>query len=271
MPTDPPDHDLLPTPDAAKTLGVSEKYFTRLVDALGIEPARAGSKTQPRMWLRSVVESLRTGPAWDELQAAIAREQAVRAAVTELTSLHPDWRRAIAPAAAAMFQFNRYIKWAICSELHREELYRLKSRFLEVLHAEKLCTRVVLHEATDSDDPTAPVREYLAFTFMIEAREYKWHSPRKQVTWEYTLSPEEADPARPKWVANAGPKPVALEEADFVRAEAIIRVVVAGADREAEEAAKKERAEHAARMRAEGLARQAALRQTREDSESGQA
>jgi hypothetical protein len=269
MPADTPDPDLLSTPDAARALGVPEKHFTRLAHALGIEPARPGSKTQPRMWLRSVVESLRTGPAWDELRAAVEREQAVAAAVAELAALHPDWRRAIPPAAAAMFQFNRYIKCATCSELHREELYRLKARFLEVLYGEKLCTRVALHEATDADDPAVPVREYLAFTFVVEGREFKWHSPRKQVAWEYVLSPAgEPDPLRPRWAPNAGPKPVTLDEAEFVRAEAVIRVVVAGADREAEEAAQKARAERAARMRAEGLARQAALRKAEENGEA---
>src|SRR3954467_11008323 len=109
--------DLVSTPEAARLLGVPEAEFSRLVHALELEPARPGSKTQPRLWQRSLVEALKAGPEGAELHEAVARKQQIEALLAELAVRYPQWQAALRSAADALFNFNRYAKWTRCSRL----------------------------------------------------------------------------------------------------------------------------------------------------------
>lgn len=265
--------DLISTFAAAELLGVAEAYFTEAADAAGFEAAVPGSKTQPRQWRRAEVLAFGDGPHGVEMRATVIRDGLVEAEAVALAAKYAGWKAAAGEAAAAMFQFNRYVKWATCSHARRKELYTLKGRFIRALCAGGFCVAVVEHAAQvgadeDGDGEPDETREFLAFKFRIDDQPFSWHLPKHQVSWSYTLSEPEAEAAmgNANWRPKAGPKPVSLDAAEFVAAEALIRFVLAG--HAADETAERERAkqERAARMRAEGLARQAELRKQEGES-----
>lgn len=265
-----PQSELISTFAAAELLGVPEAYFTEAADAAGFEAAVPGTKTQPRQWRRAEVIAFGDGPHGIEMRATLVRDDVVEAEVVALATKYAEWKAAAGAAAAAMFQFNRYVKWATCSHARRKELYSLKGRFIRALCAGGFCTAVVEHVAQvgadeDGDGEPDETREFLSFKFRIDDRPFSWHLPKHHVSWPYTLAaPEPAATANPAWRPKAGPKPISLDAAEFVTAEALIRFVLAG--HAADEAAERERAkqERSARMRAEGLARQAELRKAGE-------
>jgi hypothetical protein len=262
------DLDLVPTPEAAAIVGVPEPEFTRLVDVLHLEPARPGTKTTPRQWLRSVAEQLRDGPEGAELREAVVRKALLADAYRALEAQYAPWRAALKDAATAMFQFNRWIKHATFSRLRQRELYDLKNRFIEMLYQIGLCKELLLHAATlldDDEEETAETRaprEFLAFTFEIDGQEFEWHQPRKTVAFAYEVTaPLARDYERGEWHPKGGPKRVTLTPDEFFQAEALIRFVLRmrAAEKEQERRAESQRRKE--QMRAEGLARQAELRQ----------
>lgn len=283
------DADLVPTPEAARLMGVPEEEFTRLVKALDLQPARAGSKSQPRLWHRSLVEQLHRGPEGEELRQAVVRKEQVRAIRHRLAERYPDWRQALRPAAEALFNFNRLTKYGSCSRLRRRELYDLKDKVLRLLYGLGLCQQASLHavegEEIDCDVCEGAGRdwqdvacrrcagkgvlvpegalEYVLFCFQIDGQWFEWHAPRKAVRWPFT--PTET-PERPRtWKPKAGEKPVMLTSAvDFLEAEAHLKFVLRRFDEEQEVKKREERKRRAEQMRREGLERQARLRAERE-------
>jgi len=261
--------DLVPTPEAAAMIGVPEAEFTNLVDVLSLKAARPGSTTTPRMWDRALIEQLRDGPEGHELREAAARKTRIKDAFSELEARYAAWRSALKDAAAAMFQFNRWIKHATASRLRTRELYDLKNQFIELLYALGLCKELLLHAVVlaDEDDedgePTTQAREYLCFLFDIDGQEFEWHQPRRSVVFEYALTAPADDGPRPEWKPRGGPKKVTLTPEEFFQAEALIRFVLK--KRKDEKEAERRAAGQARReqMRAEGLARQAELRRQR--------
>lgn len=260
--------DLVPTPEAAAMIGVPEAEFTNLVDVLSLKAARPGSTTTPRLWDRALIEQLRDGPEGHELREAAARKERIKAAFAELEARYAAWRTALKDAAAAMFQFNRWIKHATASRLRTRELYDLKNQFIELLYALGLCKELLLHvvvlEDDEDDEPTTQAREYLSFLFDIDGQEFEWHQPRKSVAFDYALTAPLDDGPRPEWKPRAGPKKVTLTPEEFFQAEALIRFVLK--KRKDEKDVERRAAGQARReqMRAEGLARQAELRRQRE-------
>jgi len=229
-----------------------------------------GTKTQPRLWNRSAVESFGTGPHGAEIRAAVARASQVDAEVAALATRFPEWKAAIRLAADALFQFNRYAKWATCTPLRRRELYGLKGKLLRLLYAAGYCTAVVEQSVPEADDGEecdgVGPRVFLAFTFVIDGQRFSWHAPKHQIEWDYELTdPEPLEPNRAAWQPQAGPKLVSLDAVEFVAAEALIRFVLARAEADEEAERAREKQERAARMKAEGLARQAAMRQPTPD------
>lgn len=252
--------DRVTTEEAAAIVGVAVADFTDLTQALFLRAAVPGSRTQSRLWDRAEIEALRDGEAGQEARALAARDAEVEAVVGALAEEFPAWRDAAGPAAEALFQFNRYAKWAACSALRRRALYELKDELLGVLVDAGYCQSI--ESQTVSHPDTGGETEFLVLTFRIGGRWYDWHTPRAGVTWAYTLSPPPADrPTRPAWVPGAGPKPIRLDAAEFVRAEAVVRYVIGGYEAERAAADREARRQRAEQMRAEGLARRAALRE----------
>jgi hypothetical protein len=210
-----PDLDLVPTPEAAAIVGVPENEFTRLVNVLNIEPARPGTMTTPRMWLRMTAEQLRDGPEGQDLREAVARKARLKDAYAELETRYAPWRAALKDAATAMFQFNRWIKHATFSRLRQRELYDLKNRLIEMFYQLGLCKELLLHTATlldeedEESEETRQPREFLAFTFEIDGQEFEWHQPHKAVSFKYELTPPlPRSVARGEWHPSSGPKRV---------------------------------------------------------------
>jgi hypothetical protein len=252
---------LISTPEAAKLLGVPERYFTDMANSIGFEAAVPGTKTQPRLWERAEVEAFGKSAYGQEMRETMAHDTHVQEIVTSLDATYPDWKTALRPAADAMFQFNRYTKYATCTPNQRQELYGLKAHFIEALCSMNLC--VGLREDVVERDSAEEegIEEYLMFAFEIEGQRYFWHLPKQRVSWAYTLTPLPADsPTRPAWQPGVGPKPISLRTDEFALAEGHIRFILAKveAEEEAREAARKQA--YAAQMRAEGLARQKAMR-----------
>lgn len=281
--------ELISTPDAARLLGVPEEEFTRLAKTLELQAARPGSKTQPRLWHRGLVEQLHSGPEGAELRDAVVRKAKVRAIRESLADRYPDWRKALRPAAEALFHFNRFTKHEACSRLRRRELYDLKDKFLRLLYNLGLCQEASLHAVEGSEidcdlcdgagrdwrDLACPrcdgkgvlipegALEYVLFCFLVEGQWFEWHAPRKGVKWSFT--PTEPGDRRRDWKPRAGEKPVGLEaETDFLEAEAHLKFVLHAYDDEQTEKHKEDRKRRAEQMRREGLERQARLRAERE-------
>jgi hypothetical protein len=279
------DTDLVSTPEAASLLGVPEAEFSRLARALELEPARQGTKTQPRTWQRSMIEQLQHGPEGAELRGAVVRKEKVGAIRLELEARYPDWKQALRPAALALFNFNRLTKWATCSRLRRRELYDLKYRVVRLLYELGLCQEASLHTVAGTEIDCdlcegagqdwrelpcprcggrgvmvgdAPL-EYVFFCFLVDGQWFEWHSPRKAVSWPFTVT--EPGPPRPDWQPRAGEKPVLMEaDADFLEAEAHLRFVLDKVAQEKEAAREAQRQKRWGAMRQEGLERQARLR-----------
>src|SRR4051812_1025466 len=122
--------DLIPTPAAAELLGVPEPAFTNLARCLELEAARPGSRTTPRMWSRQLIEDLARSPEAEEVRESERRKELLSVRKAALAERYPQWRDALRPAAQALFDFNRFSKWATCTPLRRRELYDLKDRAL---------------------------------------------------------------------------------------------------------------------------------------------
>ncbi|HMI82556.1 MAG TPA: hypothetical protein VK550_00615 [Polyangiaceae bacterium] len=119
---------------AARILGVSPKVLAKIV-------APVDKAKNPHY---------RTGPEvllYDPCDLLGAKEKRTyREAVTKRTiSKSKDWPAlmrarygspdaAIPDAAEALFNLNRYTRHATCSTLHRDEIFRLKSRFIRMLY-----------------------------------------------------------------------------------------------------------------------------------------
>ncbi|MGL6073463.1 MAG: hypothetical protein ACRC8S_04795 [Fimbriiglobus sp.] len=253
---------LISTPEAAELLGVPERYFTDMANSIGFEAAVPGTKTQPRLWHKADINAFGRGPYGQEMLETLARDAQVEAIVTSLDDTYPEWKTAIRPAADAMFQFNRYTKYASCTPNRRQELYGLKDHFMEALCSMDLCVGIredVVEK--DSDDDEEGVQEYLMFAFEIEGQRFSWHLPKHRVSWAYTLTPlPETTSTRPAWQPGLGPKPISLGTEEFILAEAHIRFILAKVEAEEEAATARRKQEYAAKMRAEGLARQKAMR-----------
>lgn len=289
--------DLITTYEAAELMGVPEKEFTRLVRDLNLQAAQAGSKTQPRLWDRTVIEQLHHGPEGEEVRQTVQRKQQIEALfeTPTFTETYANWKDALRPAADAMFNFNRFTKWNDCSFLRRRELYKLKEDLIARLYQFGYCHSLRLH-TIDSEEEYCRAcegskqdwrgescstcegkgvivkrgqKEYLAFCFRIEDKYYNWHVPKGAVDFEYELkdAPEQTY-QHAEWSPRSGEKPIALEaEEDFLHAEALIRFVLQGfkqQERADKEEAKQKRREQ---MRQEGLARQAELRKAKEQAD----
>jgi hypothetical protein len=284
--------ELVSTHEAARLLGVPEAEFSRLVRALALEPARPGSKKQQRLWQRTLIEALKAGPEGAELREAVSRKQQIEALLADLAVRYPQWQAALRPAADALFNFNRYAKWARCSRLRRRELYALKDSLIHLLYERGLCRECCIHtvageeeecegcEGTGTDLAGVPCpgcagkgvladaapREYLAFWFIVDGQWFGWHTPRKSVLWSYQLTERLPDaPDRRQWQPNAPEKPIHLAAEEFLHAEAVLRFVLKGAAAERDAQRQQERQKRHEENRREGLARQAALRKEQEE------
>jgi hypothetical protein len=293
MTEDPLPPDLLSTPEAARFLGVPEPEFTRLASALELPVARPGSKTQPRLWNKAMIEALHNGPEGAELREAVVRKQQIEQMLAELAQSFPQWRDALKLAADALFNFNRLAKWASCSRLRCRELYELKEDMIRLFYEAGHCRGLVVHSVAVEEEcsacsgtgtdwqgqgcatcagsgliPASDLREYLSFCFQVQGNWYFWHTPRKGVHWPYQLTPLAPEaPQLGDWKPLGPAKPLTLAATDFLRAEALIRFVLRGReeDRQAERAA--ERQQRYEENRRAGLARQAALKKEQSETE----
>src|SRR5262245_46267170 len=145
------DARLVSTPEAARLLGVPEPELTRLVKCLELTPERPGTRTQPRLWSRALVDDLAKGPEAAELREAVARKERIAALHADLAAQYPDWRQALGAAADALFNFNRYSKWSACSRLRRRELYELKDRVIRLFYNLGLARGVNVHTVQGDD------------------------------------------------------------------------------------------------------------------------
>jgi hypothetical protein len=284
--TDKPDEDLVPTPEAARLLGVPEPDFTRLVRALGLEPARPGTRTQPRLWDGEVVRQLAASPEIDELRQSAVRHEQVRLLLAGLQTRYPEWRAALRPAADALFNFNRYSKWAGCSRLRRRELYDLKDKVIRIFYGLGLAREVLVHTAAGLDEdcpacegtgkdwhgqdcPTCAgrgqvrseePREFLHFCFHIDGAWYNWHQPRKAVQWPVEITPPlTGAPERPEWrpgsPEGAEKRVYLTSDEAFLEAEAHLRFVLKKHEEEQELQRQEERRRRWEENRRRGLAR----------------
>jgi hypothetical protein len=271
-----PEADLLPTPEAAALIGVPDAEFTRLAEVLNLKAARPGTTTTPRMWDRALIEQLRDGPEGEEIRQTANRKEQIKVAFVRLEEKYPRYRAALKDAAAAMFQFNRWIKHATCSRLRMRELYDLKNLFIELLYTLGLCKEVLEHrivledEEDESGEGITQVREFVCFLFDIDGQEFEWHQPRRSLTFEYTVTAPLPDaPPRAEWKPRAGPKRVTLTPEEFFEAETLIRFVLKKRKDEKEQERRAASQARREQMRAEGLARQAELRRQREADSEG--
>jgi hypothetical protein len=283
--TDTP-QDLLPTPEAARLLGVPEPDFTRLVRALDLRPARPGTRTQPRLWSGELLRQLAGSPEIDELRQSAGRHEQVRLLLAALEGRYPDWHAALRPAADALFNFNRYSKWATCSRLRRRELYDLKDKVIRLFYGLGLAREVLVHTAAGLDEDCAACegtgkdwrgqdcatcagrgqvrgdepREFLHFCFHIGGQWYNWHQPRKAVPWPVDITPPLAGvPERAGWqpgLAEGAEKRVYLTSDEaFLEAEAHLRFVLKKHEAEQEAQRQEERRQRWEENRRKGLAR----------------
>jgi hypothetical protein len=291
---DPHPPELLSTPEAARFLGVPEPEFTRLASALELPAARAGSKTQPRLWQRTTIEALNNGPEGAELREAVLRKQQIAQVLGELTLRYPQWREAVRSAADALFSFNRFAKWARCSRLRCRELYDLKDAMIRLLYEGGYCCGLAVHTVAQDEPcavcegagidwqglacarcagsgtvPSEGLLEYLAFCFQIDGHWYHWHLPRKSIYWAYELRTPPSDaPQFSEWQPLGPEKPIALAPDEFLQAEALIRFVLRGYAHEGHARQLEERQKRYEENRRAGLARQAELRKEQSEPES---
>jgi hypothetical protein len=267
-----PEPDLVSTPEAARLLGLPEQSFTHLVRCLRLEPARAGSRTQPRLWSRTLVEQLTGHPELLEVRGMAQRRQDCESLSSVLEGRYPDWRSALRPAAEALFSLNRYSKWDTCPLVRRTELYSLKLKVLHVFHELSLAQTIRIQSATDvaidcdicqasgHDWRGQACRhcdgrghrlglgrlEFVSFDFVIDGQLFRWHLPRKSASWTEQIEAPEEQPGESRgWQpGGAEEKPIQLSPEQFLEAEACLRFVLA---RHHEEQEKKRKDEARAR------------------------
>jgi hypothetical protein len=228
------------------------------------------------------VRQLAASPEIEELRQSVARKEQIRLLLAGLETRYPDWRTALRPAADALFNFNRYSKWATCSRLRRRELYDLKDRVIRLFHALGLAREVLLHTVAGLEEECATcegtgkdwrgqscgdcagrgqtrseeLREYLHFCFHIDGQWYNWHQPRKAVHWSVEITPPlTAGPERPGWQPATAEKEVYLtSEEAFLEAEAHLRFVLKKHEAELEQQRQEERRQRWEENRRRGLA-----------------
>jgi hypothetical protein len=137
-------------------LGITDAQFRRLAKQLQIEPEdyyrnphhRSGSRCP--LWPPESILDLVGGA---EVAAVHERSRKLQEAKKskrqqrrlKLQERYPDWHQALAPAADALFDLNRYAKWDTCSRKHREAIYGLKGGLIRLLYQLGYATEVKLH------------------------------------------------------------------------------------------------------------------------------
>jgi hypothetical protein len=272
---------LVSTPEAAEMLGVPESEFTRLAKVLALPVARAGSRTEPRMWSRTLIAELTSSPEADELRGAVARKEQIDGMLADLERRYPEWRTALQAAADALFNFNRYSKWSSCTCLRRRELYDLKDRVLRIFHELGLTHEVRLHRVAGQETEcqscegvgkdwrgqscggcsgsglvrAAQELEYLHFCFRIGDEWYNWHLPRRAAHWlEQVQFTETASERQETWKPRGAEKPVPLSAEEFLDAEAVVRFVLHKYGEEQEQKRLEERRRRGEEKRRQALA-----------------
>ena len=244
---------LLSTPAAAERLKIKPAQFRRLADKLGLGPEDWYKNPHYRsgplcpLWKPDDVDRLVGGPEIAALRARShkyreARKRKPKERRRMLAKRYPDWRDALPPAAEALFSLNRYAKWERCSPEHRDEIYELKNRMVEMVYQLGLAEEVKLHmvnrdalicwgcQGTGYRDcgrcqGTGYYREpdtveYVAFRFRVGDSLYAWHQPRELVHW-----PFEVKHGIEQWQPE-GEKPIKLNPHKFAGAKALIGYVL---------------------------------------------
>jgi len=245
-----PDHlTLVPTGDARLTRKVKPFAKYVLLENNGFGNQRMGYFAD-----REVVEKIKS-----EIQN-IPSPQERR--FKRFSRKYHDWRNAIPDACDAMFNLNRYAKYSRCTNEHREEIYKLKNRFIKLLYELGYCKTVILHseeippkvcwrcdgEGIDlkgfgecprcygSGWYVEPglTRDYLCFYFEVNGQNYSWHQP-----YEHVDFPVQFADAKTIDTGFVETKPIHLRPKKFAEAKDLIRWVLQEYQREMQKHGKK--------------------------------
>ena len=144
------------TPEAATELGISPAQFRRLVDMRSVEPVdyyknphyRSGPECP--LWSAKDIGRLKRTKDYQSIlsRAKPNPERAKARRAARFTRKYASVAEVLPDAGSAMFNLNRYAKWSSCSREHKEEIYKLKNQFVELLYARKCADRVYLHKQT---------------------------------------------------------------------------------------------------------------------------
>ena len=203
--------NLVGTAAASELLGVSVSQFRRLVESRNILPDKTCINPNYRsgppaaLWGRRTLARLRRskdlatarlrkgGPSPKDYSVTFAKRYATP---------HDD--DAIAAACEALFNLNRYTRHTTCSDANREEIFDLKTSFIERLYTaerftdrvEKL-TKTLPEKACFGCDGSgcercehtgifAKARDVASyvFTFTVNGRRYTWMQPDRVMAFE---------------------------------------------------------------------------------------
>jgi len=209
------DDGLVSTAAAAQKLGISDAQFRRIVTARGIEPddtyANPHYKSGPpaNLWSRRTVARLartkdvvkarenRGGKAPKDYKAAFDKR-------------YRSPEDALPDACEALFNLNRYTRHPTCTSEHRENIFDLKTDFIERLYClERFTDRVEKltkllpqkecfcegwqadcegHEKCEKCDGTGIFQEArevasYVFTFTVGKQRYTWMQPDFAMTF----------------------------------------------------------------------------------------
>lgn len=237
------DPNLLTSGAAARQLGISNAQFRKL----GVKPVKTYINVYKQccgLYSPEQIDSLRSDPRVEEAKqrsarAKEAKERRQKERQAKFEGLYPDWHDAVPDACDALFNLNRYAKYLRCSPGHKEEIYRLKNRLIQLLFEEGYCQECKEHlvqrpdlecwgcwgEGCERCDYTGLYRSgplvYIAFRFKVGDRFYAWHQPKDSVNWEISLTETPSD-----WEPEAGIKPLSLHQKDFAEAKALIKYIL---------------------------------------------
>jgi hypothetical protein len=162
---------------------------------------------------------------------------------------YPRWQSALGVGCEALFSLNRYTKHESCTRAHRDEIYRLKNRMVELLYHEGYSTQCYLHhqpipaqECFGCDGTgdhygdmcyrcggtgewrPATTFTFVCFRFGVEGTSYCWHQPKTFVTFKYETT---AEPSEWKPDQDKEEQEVPLSPSKFAEAKDLLRWILA--------------------------------------------
>jgi hypothetical protein len=228
---------------AAKLIGVAPRTLRLVCRPVETVPNPHRRSIVARLYDPRHLEAIRSANVVEEARARRGTPHKPRDYVSTFVRKYESRKSAIPDAAEALFSLNRHAKRVRCRKAHREEIYELKSAFIERLCAQGFLSAAGEHsveqpartcwtcegdgcERCDDTGNFLPARTlvYAVLQFVIAGRTYIWHQPSDLVSWSI---PNVEKLPHGDWAPlNDEEKPVAMHPNKFARAKALIRWVV---------------------------------------------